>query len=60
MQEAVKEPDSEGVNTHPEVVSQSCRRNKFIGKEPNRVISIDGSDKLSQFRFRITSAIDSN
>ena len=54
----MKEADSEGVNARAEAFSVSRRRKEFTVKGPNRVISIDGHDKLSRFGFEIYGAID--
>jgi len=42
----MKEADSKGVNGRAEGFSVSRRRKEFTVKGPNRVISIDGHDKL--------------
>ena len=50
--------DPEGVALRAEAFGVHRRRKEFSVKGPNRVLSIDGHDKLSRFGFEIYGAID--
>jgi len=50
--------DPEGVAARGKAFATSRRRKEYFVKGPNRVLSIDGHDKLSRFRFEIYGAID--
>ncbi|KAG0644315.1 hypothetical protein HOY80DRAFT_878747, partial [Tuber brumale] len=50
--------DLQGIETQGKAIGKSRSRKEFYIQGPNRVISIDGHDKLSRFGFEIYGAID--
>ena len=48
----------EGVAARGQLIGKKRERQEFTIKGPNRVLSIDGHDKLSRFGFEIYGAID--
>ncbi|RPA91625.1 hypothetical protein L873DRAFT_1713249, partial [Choiromyces venosus 120613-1] len=50
--------DLEGVANRRKAFTVSCQREEYFVKGLNRVLSIDGHDKLSRFSFEIYGAID--
>ena len=54
----MKVVDPEGVASRAEAFCIHRRRREFSIKGPNRVLSVDGHDKLSRFGFEIYGAID--
>ncbi|RPB03860.1 hypothetical protein L873DRAFT_1786820 [Choiromyces venosus 120613-1] len=58
VQEAMKVVDPEGVASRAEAFGTQRKRKEFTVKGLNRVLSIDGHDKLSRFGFEIYGAID--
>ena len=50
--------DPEGVAARGRLIGKRRERQEFTVKGPNRVLSIDGHDKLSRFGFEIYGAID--
>lgn len=50
--------DPEGVAIQGQLIGKKGERKEFGIKGPNRVLSIDGHDKLSRFGFEIYGTID--
>jgi len=50
--------DPEGVAIRGQLIGKKRDRKEFGIKGPNRVLSIDGHDKLSRFGFEIYGTID--
>ncbi|KAG0635221.1 hypothetical protein HOY80DRAFT_1094511, partial [Tuber brumale] len=58
VRNALQVLDPQGVAEHEKAVGISRNRKEFYIQSPNRVLSIDGHDKLSRFGFEIYGAID--
>ena len=58
MRDALQKVDPEGVARRGKAFATSRQRKEYFVKGPNRVISIDGHDKLSRLGFEIYGAID--
>jgi len=50
--------DPEGGAARGQLIGQKRQQKEFTVKGPNRLLSIDGHDKLSRFGFEIYGAID--
>ena len=50
--------DPEGIAIRGQLIGKKRERKEFDIKGPNRVLSIDGHDKLSRFGFEMYGAID--
>ena len=50
--------DPEGIAARGQLIGQKRQCKEFTVKGPNRVLSIDGHDKLFRFGFEIYGAID--
>jgi len=58
IREAMQKVDPEGVAARGHLIGKKREKTKFMVKGPNRLLSIDGHDKLSGFGFVIYGAID--
>ncbi|CUS06634.1 unnamed protein product, partial [Tuber aestivum] len=58
VRDVLQKVDPEGVADRRKAFAISRRRKEYFVKGPNRVVSIDGHDKLSRFGFEIYGAID--
>ena len=58
VRDALRTVDPEGVAQRGKAFATTHRRKEYFVKGPNRVLSIDGHDKLSRFGFEIYGAID--
>lgn len=58
VRNALQVLDPQGVAERGKAIGKSRSRKEFYIQGPNRVLSIDGHDKLSRFGFEIYGAID--